>query len=109
MTNKPPIVKLVVFVPETHADTVRQAISAAGAGRIGKYTFCSFSSKGIGRFRPEKGARPTIGTIGKLETVPEERIEVVCERRNLDAAIKAIKRVHPYEEAAIDVYPLEMI
>ena len=62
-------VKIVVFVPETHTDAVRDAMGKAGAGKIGNYSFCSFSSKGIGRFKPEQGADPHIGKVGKLEEV----------------------------------------
>ena len=102
-------VKIVVFVPETHTDVVREAMGKAGAGRIGNYSFCSFSSKGIGRFRPETGANPHIGKVGKFEEVVEERIEVVCSREKLDDVIKAIKEVHPYDEVAINVYSLENI
>jgi hypothetical protein len=102
-------VKIVVFVPEGHADAVRDAMGKAGAGRIGNYTFCSFSSKGVGRFRPEDGANPAIGKVGELEAVEEERIEVVCDRALLKQVIGAIKNVHPYEEVALDIYPLEEI
>lgn len=109
MENKSNIVKIVVFVPEKHADIVREAIGKAGAGKINNYTFCSFSSKGIGRFKPEEGAHPTIGEVGKLEAVEEERIEVVCERKILTSVIEAIKKVHPYEEVALDIYLLEKI
>ena len=100
-------VKIVVFVPESHADAVREAMGKAGAGEIGNYTYCSFSSKGIGRFKPEKGAHPSIGEVGKLESVAEKRIESVCERKNLADIIKEIKKAHPYEEVALDIYPLE--
>lgn len=100
-------VKIVVFVPESHADMVRDAMGKAGAGKIGNYKFCSFSSKGTGRFKPEKGAQPTIGEIGKLEEVQEERIEVVCDRNILKSVIAVIKKVHPYEEVAFDIYLLE--
>lgn len=100
-------VKLVVFVPVTHADAVRQAMGEAGAGKIGNYTFCSFSSRGIGRFLPNAGANPAIGEVGRLESVDEERIEVVCERSTLHDVIAAMKSAHPYEEVAFDVYPLE--
>jgi hypothetical protein len=102
-------VKIVVFVPESHADIVREAMSAAGAGKIGNYTHCSFSIKGIGRFKPEDGAQPAIGSVGTLEAVLEERIEVVCERTLLNDVIGAIKKVHPYEEIAFDVYSLDTI
>lgn len=100
-------VKIVVFVPESHADAVREAIGKAGAGKIGNYTFCSFSSKGLGRFKPEEGARPAIGEVGKWESVQEERIEVVCERSLMENVVAAIKGAHPYEEVALDIYPLE--
>lgn len=99
--------KLVVTVPLTHADVVREAMGKAGAGRVGKYEFCSFSVRGTGRFRPLEGASPAIGFVGSLEEVEEERIEVTCDREVLDDVIAAIKSVHPYEEIAIDVYALE--
>lgn len=102
-------VKIVVFVPETHTDMVRKAMGDAGAGIIGNYSHCTFSSKGIGRFKPELGADPHIGEVGKFEEVVEERIETICPREKLKEVIKAIKEVHPYDEVALDVYPLESI
>lgn len=101
------IVKIVVFVPEMHADSVREAMGKAGAGKIGNYTFCSFSTKGVGRFKPEYGARPTVGKIGIIESVAEEKIETICERKKLQAVIKAVKEAHPYEEISFDIYPIE--
>ena len=102
-------VKIVVTVPETHTNLVREAMGKAGAGVIGNYTFCTFSSKGVGRFRPEQGANPHIGEVGRIEEVVEERIEMTCSREKLSDVIKAIKDVHPYEEVALDIYPLENI
>lgn len=102
-------VKIVVFVPETHTNVVRKAMGDAGAGIIGNYSHCTFSSKGVGRFRPESGANPHIGEVGKYEEVIEERIETVCSREKLEDIIKAIKEVHPYDEVALDVYQLENI
>ncbi len=99
-------VKLVVFVPQSHADAVRRAMGDAGAGRIGQYSHCSFSAEGIGRYMPQAGAQPAIGKVGKLEAVEEERIECVCERAQAKAVIAAIRAVHPYEEVALDIYPL---
>jgi hypothetical protein len=99
-------VKIIVYVPETHADIVREAMGKAGAGKIGNYTFCSFSTKGLGRFKPEQGANPHIGAVGKFEEVAEEKIEVSCSKEKLEDVIKAIKEVHPYDEVAFDVYPL---
>ena len=101
--------KLIVTVPLTHTDIVRDAIGKAGAGKLGNYSFCSFSSKGTGRFKPEEGASPHIGQIAQLEEVEEERIEVTCDREILQEVITVIKSVHPYEEIAIDVYSLESI
>jgi hypothetical protein len=100
------IVKIVTFVPETHADIVREAIANAGGGHIGKYTHCTFSVKGVGRFKPGEGAHPAIGAIGGLESVQEEKIEFVCERMLAKKVMEAIRRVHPYEEVPFDVYPL---
>lgn len=99
-------VKFAVTVPETHADAVRQALGEAGAGQVGDYKFTSFSIKGVGRFVPTEGAHPAIGDVGKLEAVAEEKIETVCYRRDLDKVIAVVKKVHPYEEIAFDVYPL---
>ncbi|HYT43406.1 MAG TPA: hypothetical protein VEP90_13795 [Methylomirabilota bacterium] len=100
------IVKIVTFVPETHADSVREAIGNAGGGHIGNYTYCTFSVKGVGRFKPSEGADPAIGAIGELESVQEEKIEFVCERMLAKKVMEEIRRVHPYEEVPFDVYPL---
>jgi hypothetical protein len=100
------VVKLVVYVPETHGDIVRKALGEAGAGLVGDYKWCSFATKGIGRYIPLDTAHPTIGQIGKLEEVVEEKIETVCYKKDLQKIIKAVNAVHPYEEVAYDVYPL---
>lgn len=101
--------KIVVYTPETHSQQLREAMGNAGAGKIGNYTHCSFTTKGIGRFRPEDGANPTIGEVGSSEEVQEERIETVCEEERLKEVLEAIKQIHPYEEPATDVYPLETL
>lgn len=100
------IVKLVVYVPETHADIVRDVLGNAGAGLVGDYKHCTFSVKGVGRYIPLETAHPFIGKPGKLEEVIEERIETVCYKSDLNKIIRAVKEVHPYEEIAFDVYPL---
>lgn len=99
-------VKIVVFVPKTHTDIVRQAIGNAGAGKIGNYSYCSYSVDGVGRYKPLDGAKPFIGEVGKLEEVKEERIECVSEKEKAKLVIQAIRKVHPYEEVAFDIYPL---
>ena len=100
-------VKLVVFVPVDHADAVREVLGNAGAGKIGNYEFCSFSTRGIGRFRGNKDSNPAIGEAGKYESVEEERIEVIVPRNILKDVIEKVKAVHPYEEVAYDVSPVE--
>ena len=100
------LVKLVVFVPEENADEVRNALGEAGAGKIGEYSFCSYSIKGVGRFKPSDNANPHIGSAGKLEEVNEERIEVACEKEQAAEIIEVIKKVHPYEEVVIDAYTM---
>ncbi len=102
----PPLDKLVVFAPPEDADPVRQAIAAAGAGRIGDYDNCSWAVTGEGRFRPLEGARPTIGTVGDLERLDEVRIEAVLPRARRAAVVRAMLAAHSYEEVAFDVIEL---
>jgi hypothetical protein len=99
-------VKIVVYVPSTHADVVRKALGEAGAGVIGNYDHCSSSSKSVGRFRPNENAHPFIGKAHELKEVEEDMVEVTCERDKAKGAIEAMKKVHPYEEVAFDIYPL---
>ncbi|KAJ1684152.1 hypothetical protein LUZ63_020445 [Rhynchospora breviuscula] len=98
-----PVDKVVVFVPATHAEEVRRALSDAGAGRIGDYADASFSSPGEGRFRPLEGASPAIGEVGRAEVVDEVRIEVVSPAPATPAVLRALRAAHPYEEPAYDV------
>jgi len=99
-------VKIVIYTPVSHAGKIRDALAKSGAGHIGNYDACSFSAKGIGRFRPLKGAKPFIGKQGEVEEVAEERIETICPKKNIKKVLTAVKKAHPYEEPAIDVYPL---
>jgi dinuclear metal center YbgI/SA1388 family protein len=101
-----PLVKLVVFAPADAADHLRQALADAGAGRIGDYDSASFSSVGTGRFRPLDGAHPAVGSVGSLESVAEERIEVIASRHLGERLVEVVREVHPYEEPAYDVYEL---
>ena len=100
-------VKLVVFVPLSHADIVRQTLGDAGAGRVGNYEFCSFSSRGLGRFRGNEKSNPVMGERGKYEAIEEERIEVIVPREILKEVIQKVKEAHPYEEITFDIYPIE--
>jgi hypothetical protein len=99
--------KLVFTVPVGDANKVRQAIGDAGAGKSGKYSFASFSSRGVGRFLPEEGAHPAIGTIGKVEEVEEERVECQVDEVFIDDVLVALKKTHPYEEIAYDLFLLD--
>lgn len=99
-------VKIVLFVPKTHTDIVRQTMGDAGAGKIGNYSHCSFSIDGVGRYQPLDGAKPFIGEVGKFEEVVEERVECVCDKDKAKEVITAIRKVHPYDEIAFDIYPL---
>ncbi|MBY0260813.1 MAG: Nif3-like dinuclear metal center hexameric protein, partial [Phycisphaerales bacterium] len=98
--------KIVTFVPHTQADKVRGALATAGAGVIGDYNLCSFQAAGTGTFHGLEGTKPHAGNAGQLEHVPELRLEMVCSKASLALAIETLKRFHPYEEPAIDVYPL---
>lgn len=100
-------VKIVTFVPASEVETVRGALATAGAGIIGGYEVCSFASPGTGTFRGDESTNPTIGRKGEFTTVEEVRLEMVCSRRALALALATLRGFHPYEEPAVDVYPLE--
>jgi dinuclear metal center YbgI/SA1388 family protein len=98
--------KLVTFVPEEVAEPLLDALAAAGAGTIGAYERCAFTTTGVGTFRPGPTAKPTIGAPGQIEHVTEVRVEMVLSRSRRDAVVQALYDVHPYEEPAFDVYEL---
>ena len=95
--------KLVVFVPHADAEALIEALAAAGAGRLGDYDHCTWTTAGEGRFRPLPGADPAIGSIGRLERVPETRVEMVVPREARADVIAALRATHPYEEPAFDL------
>jgi len=95
--------KWVIFVPPADSAKVRDAVFAAGAGRLGDYSRCSWSVEGTGQFQPEPGAEPAIGTVGALERLAEDRIEVIAPARLRGAVLAAMRAAHPYEEPAFDV------
>ncbi|THF75630.1 Nif3-like dinuclear metal center hexameric protein [Cohnella fermenti] len=100
--------KLVVFVPQEHAEAVRAALFGAGAGWIGNYSDCSFNVEGTGTFLPREGAEPFIGKPGKRESVAEVRIETVVPDSVRKAVVRAMLKAHPYEEVAYDLYPMDL-
>ena len=99
--------KLVFFVPESHLETVKQAVFATGAGRIGNYDSCCWQVLGQGQFRPLQGSAPFLGQQGHVETVDEYRVELVCDDGLVEDAIRALLEAHPYEEPAYDVWCLK--
>ena len=98
--------KLIVFVPPEALDTVRDALFAAGAGRIGNYERCSWYTDGTGTFFGGEGTQPALGESGREERVPELRLETVYPEELHDDVVAALRRAHPYEEPAFDVYAL---
>ena len=98
--------KLVWFVPEEALDATRDAVFAAGAGRIGDYERCSWYTAGTGTFLGGEGTEPTIGTAGQEERTPELRVETVVPGDHVEAIVAALVAAHPYEEVAYDLYPL---
>jgi hypothetical protein len=98
--------KLIVFVPREALDPVRDALFAAGAGRIGDYSRCSWYTDGIGTFLGGEGTNPILGERGREERVPELRLETVYPAEKHDDVIAALRDAHPYEEPAFDVYAL---
>ena len=99
-------VKIVTFVPAAQVETVRNALATAGAGIIGGYKVCSFVSPGTGTFLGGEATKPAVGNAGRLEYVPELRLEMVASKAALPLALQTLRRFHPYESPAIDVYEL---
>lgn len=102
-----PFVKCVTFVPETHWEKVRNALSQSGAGHIGQYSGCSWSVSGEGNFVPEPGSQPFLGTVGKMERVVERRLEMIVPKWRVEVVQQALLDAHPYEEVAFDWVPLD--
>lgn len=101
------IKKIAVYVPQGYEEIVKNAMCNAGAGFIGNYSNSTFQTQGIGTYKPLEGTNPFIGEIGKIEKVEEVKIETVVPQKYLEKVINAMLNVHPYEEVAYDVYPLE--
>jgi dinuclear metal center YbgI/SA1388 family protein len=101
-----PMDKVVVYVPVAETQAMIDALAAAGAGQIGDYDRAAWSSTGEGTFRPLKGANPTIGEVGAVERVVEDRVEMLLPRRRRRAVVEALKAAHSYEEPAFDILEL---
>lgn len=101
------LVKLVTYVPVAQAEEVRNALFAAGCGCIGRYDSCSYNVEGSGTFRAQEGTHPFCGAVGELHTEAEVRIETIVPAYRKAEAVRALLKVHPYEEPAFDLYPLQ--
>ncbi len=98
--------KMEIFIPETHFRVLQKALQAADAGHIGDYDSCLSYSYVTGTWRPLAGTHPFIGTVGEVSEEPELKVEVTIRAETLDAVMRAVKAVHPYEEPVINVLPL---
>lgn len=99
-------VKIFVTIPLKNVGSVRNAVCNAGAGIIGNYSFCTSSTKSLGTFKPNDNANPFIGKKNNLEYVEEEILEFVCDVDKVKNVLLELRKAHPYEEPAIDIYPL---
>lgn len=106
-TGRETLYKLTVFVPLDYEDRVREALAEAGLGVIGRYSHCSFATRGLGTYRPLAGARPFRGDIGQLNRAEEVRLEMLGPESLLATALARLQEAHPYEEVAYDLYPLK--
>jgi structural toxin protein (hemagglutinin/hemolysin) RtxA len=96
-------------VPESELEKVKEAIFAAGAGKIGKYSHGSWQVLGEGQFKPLPGSQPAIGEINKIEKIKEYKVETICQRRYLKKIIKALKKTHPYETPSYQFWKIASI
>ncbi|TRW88254.1 Nif3-like dinuclear metal center hexameric protein [Mycolicibacterium sp. 018/SC-01/001] len=108
-SSSPALDKWGVYAPRDNAAAVRAAMFDAGAGQIGDYAQCSWSTSGVGQFLPLAGAAPAIGTVGTVEQVDEDRVEMVAPRSRRAAVLAALRAAHPYEEPAFDVVAVESV
>jgi dinuclear metal center YbgI/SA1388 family protein len=107
-TYQESLMKLAVFVPATHEEAMREALAKVGAGKLGDYSSCSFTTAGEGRFRALKGADPFVGEVGELTVALEKKIEVVFPNSIKNRVLKTMLTTHPYEEPAYDVLTLNV-
>lgn len=101
------MIHLAFYVPLTHLEKVKDAVFAAGAGKMGNYDRCSFETKGSGQFRALEGSSPFLGSQGQVESVEEMKVEMVVEEDKIEAVVSALKKAHPYETPAY--YAIKML
>jgi len=107
LPKKNSIKKLITYVPDTHAESLRKALFNEGTGHIGNYENCSFNTKGIGTYLPNENANPNVGSIGKLQKEPETAITLYFEKHQEQSLLKTLFKNHPYEEVAYEITTLE--
>lgn len=98
--------KITFYVPESHLDSVKQALFDAGAGRIGEYDYCAWQCKGSGQYRPLAGSTPSMGQQDQLTAIDEYLVEMVCEKNRIKPVLQALIDAHPYEEPAYGAWPI---
>lgn len=101
--------QIVFYVPENYLAVTKEAMFAAGAGKIGDYDRCCWQVLGQGQFRPNAEAQPFIGNSQQLEQLAEYRVEMVCAAEYIKEAIAALRQAHPYEEPAISCWRIEAL
>lgn len=99
--------QLTFYVPESHVEQVKNALFAAGAGKVGRYDHCAWQTKGVGQFCPLEGSHPYQGEQQKIERVDEYKVEMVCEDWLVSQVVTALREHHPYEEPAFAVWRIE--
>lgn len=98
--------QITFYVPISHLEIVKEAMFAKGAGRVGNYECCAWQVLGQGQFRPNENSKPFIGKPNQIETVAEYKVEMVCDEKYIKDVITALKKNHPYEEAAYAIHKL---
>lgn len=101
--------KLTVYIPDAYLESVKQALFSAGAGSWDGYDSCCWQIRGVGQFRPLVGSSPFIGSVGKLETVEEWRVEMICPEARLPDIRTALITAHPYETPAYDFIRIDPV
>ncbi len=99
--------KFEFYVPEKNADTVKEAVFSAGAGKIGRYDCCCWQCAGTGQFRPLQGSSPSTGSQGNVEKVAELKIEMVCDDELIGDLVSALEKAHPYETPAYQYWKVQ--
>ena len=107
-TSAEAFVKIIIYTPLEAVEAVKTALGEANAGQLGDYVYCSFSTQGLGTFKPLQGAHPAIGEVGTLEHVEEVKVEAIAKSSDVTSIIKAVQAVHPYEVMAYDVFKQEI-